>query len=253
MRLVILAVLPGLVFLAVLSEAADQDVNTIFEKGCDFYEDGDFEAAVEHFAELAESGVRDATVYYNLANCYFRQDRMGKAVANYRRALMLAPRDRDATANLELLRRTVGAGDTTATYHLGNLALIPLRLLSPRELQAAFYVGYYVTVLCFLGILFFKGGLRRVSLRAFILSGIVTIAFLVFSSYGVSRFNDSSDGVVISDAAGLKSGPGDAFSELTRLPDGAEVRLRAQSGLWIEVELPGGEVGWLRQSDLEHI
>jgi hypothetical protein len=174
-------------------------------------------------------------------------------VANYRRALMLAPRDDDANANLELLRQTVGAGDTTATYHLSNFVLIPLRLLSPRELRAAFYVAYYVTVLCFLGILFFKGDVRKVSLRAFILSGIATIAFLLFSSYGISRFNNSPDGVVIAGEAGLKSGPGDAFSELTRLPDGMEVRLRAHSGLWIEVQLPTGEVGWLRESDLEHI
>lgn len=33
-------------------------------------------------------------LYYNLANAYFKEDRIGKAILYYKRALRLAPRQR---------------------------------------------------------------------------------------------------------------------------------------------------------------
>jgi uncharacterized protein YgiM (DUF1202 family) len=61
------------------------------------------------------------------------------------------------------------------------------------------------------------------------------------------------EAVVIADRTELKSGPGNAFEELASLPDGSEVTLRARSGMWIEVKLPTGEVGWVREKDIETI
>ena len=46
------------------------------------------------------------------------------------------------------------------------------------------------------------------------------------------------------------SGPGSAFDELARLPDGVEVELRARSGIWVEVQLPTGEIGWLEEHNI---
>jgi tetratricopeptide (TPR) repeat protein len=254
LKTIILVVLAVSVFAGSRTAAADgEDVSTVFDKGCDFYESGDFDAALEHFQSATSSGVRNAAVYYNLGNCYYKRGDLGMAVANYRRALMLSPRDEDTKVNLSLLRRAVGTGDTTATYSLGNLALIPLQLMSPRELRIGFYVAYFLTAICFLCVLFFKAKVRRMSIRGMVVLAVVALAFLAISDYGVSRFNSSSEGVVVTDRAELKSRPGDAFGELTKLPDGAEVRLRARSGLWLEVELPTGEIGWLREKDLAPI
>ena len=245
--------LVGMVLLTLGSAAAADDLDVLFDRGCDLYDNGDFDAALEHFQALTASGVRDATVYFNVGNCHYKRGDVGMAVASYRRALMLSPRDRDTKQNLMLVRQAVGTGDTTATYSLGNLALIPLKVLSPRELQLIFYFSYYLTVLCFLGVLFLRGEIRRASIRGLVVLVIMTVGLLVLSRYSIARFSDSSEAVVTADMAQIKSGPGDAFDELAKLPDGVEVRLRGQTGLWVEVELPTGEIGWLRRADLETI
>ena len=37
------------------------------------------------------------------------------------------------------------------------------------------------------------------------------------------------------------------------VPDGVEVSLKARSGIWVEVQLRTGEIGWIREQDVELI
>ena len=81
----------------------------------------------------------------------------------------------------------------------------------------------------------------------------LAIASLSLSTHALSRFRDSSGAVVINEEVELRSGPGNAFERIATLRDGVEVTLKSRSALWVEVELPTGEVGWLRDTDIENI
>jgi hypothetical protein len=166
---------------------------------------------------------------------------------------MLSPRDSDARTNLDLIRASVGSGDTTATYGMASATGFPMRLVSPRQLQALFYVAYYFAAAFFIGVLFLRERLRRIAIYALVLSVVVAGFALGFSRYGLSKFKSSADAVVVVDRAALKSGPGPAFDEISTLPDGLELRQRARSGIWVEVQLTTGEVGWVRGEDIETI
>jgi tetratricopeptide (TPR) repeat protein len=241
----------GLASVCIAQPAAN--INGVFTDGCDLYDQGDFDTAVRHFESLVTKGVRNADVYYNLGNSYYKMGDTGRAVASYRRALLLSPRDKVARANLDLLRSIVGFRDTTSSFDMDDVGTLPLRLASPRELYSMFYVVYYLTVFCFLGVLFFNGRMRMRSLRILVVLLVVTAAVYGFARYGTSRFSSGTEGVIIAAYAEFMSGPGNAFDELATLPDGVEVRLRARSGLWVEVELRTGDIGWVRQDDLEAI
>jgi tetratricopeptide (TPR) repeat protein len=229
------------------------EINSMFSEACDLYEQSDFQSALERFEVLVSQGVEDAALYYNLANTYYKLGRRGEAVANYRRALMLSPRDDDARANLELLRSMTGMIDTTSSFSLTGIVDAPLEVASPRELGILAYAAYALASFAFLGFLFLGGEWRRRSLRGVLVLAAVAVISYALAIYGVSRPGKGDDGVVIGDEVGLMSGPGAAFEELTRLPGGTEVELRARSGIWIEVRLPTGEIGWLRQPHLEVI
>jgi tetratricopeptide (TPR) repeat protein len=229
------------------------DINAVFNEGCDLYDQGDFGLAAERFESIEARGVRSAEVYYNLGNCYYKQGLVGRAVASYRRGAMLSPRDDDIKTNLSLLRSVVGFRDTTASYDLSSIAVLPLRLASPRELMLAFYVGYYLTAMCFLCVLVLRGDFRKAGVRMLVVLLALTVGALGYARYGVSTFDSASDGVVVADKTEFMSGPGTAFDELARLPDGVEVELRARSGIWVEVELPTGDIGWIRENDIEAI
>ncbi len=250
---VLTVVMIALAWCHIWAAPAAPDAQVIFGNGCDLYDQGDFGQAAEHFEALVARGIEDSDVYYNLANAYYKQGRLGKAVANYRRALVLAPRDDDARANLELLRSIVGFRDTTTSYDVADVATFPLRLASPREYEVISYIGYYLAAVLIVVALFSRGLLRKRTLQVLVTLVIITVAGFIFARYGMSRSDGGSDGVVLVDQAEMMSGPGTAFDELVRLPDGVEVRLRARSGIWVEIELRSGEIGWIREQDIELI
>ena len=248
----------GVLLIAVLSATAsgardNGEINSLFRQACDFYEAGDLVSARAGFEALIKTGVRSGAVYYNLGNCYYKQGEMGRAVANYRRALMLTPRDEDIRFNLDLLRSAVGFRDTTSALTAGSIGEVPLRLASAREWQIVFYVSYYLCALSLLVVLFLGGRARVAAVRVLIVLLIVGACSFALSAHGRARFRDGSDAVVVAERTEFMSGPGAAFEELVRLPDGVELKLRARSGIWVEAQLPTGELGWVREGDLEPI
>jgi tetratricopeptide (TPR) repeat protein len=227
-----------------------EEINSLFNEACDLYEASEFEGALSIFESLVSSGVRNPEVYYNLGNCYYQQGEVGMAIANYRRAYMLSPRDDNIRANLEFLRSSVGFQDTTGAFDLDRVARIPGEIASPREWRVVFYGAYYLAVVCFLGVLFLGGGARRAALRALPILIVIAVAGWAIAQHGVSRFMNSGEGVVVTDRSEFLSGPGAAFDELARLPDGVEVKIRSRSGIWVEVQLGTGEIGWVMEENL---
>ena len=67
------------------------------------YAAGKYEDAISVYTALLKKG-ESADVYYNLGNCYYRTDRIARAVLNYERAALLDPGDSDIRFNLELAR-----------------------------------------------------------------------------------------------------------------------------------------------------
>ncbi|MGD8628891.1 MAG: tetratricopeptide repeat protein [bacterium] len=230
-----------------------REANSLFGQACDFYEAGDLVSARAGFEALLKSGIRNGTVYYNLGNCFYKQGEVGRAVASYRRALMLSPRDEDARFNLDLLRSEVGFRDTTAAFGLGSIGGMPLRWVSAREWQIVSYISYYLCSLALLAILFLGGRARGVASRLLVALVIVAACSFALSAHGRSRFKGGSEAVVVAERTEFMSGPGTAFEELVRLSDGVELKLRARSGIWVEAQLPTGEVGWVREGDIEPI
>lgn len=244
----------GILLIALTGVAASaQSPDSLFTRGCDLYEAGDFVSALNAFQAAGHGGIENAALYYNLGNANYRLGSLGRAVANYRRAQMLNPRDEDTRANLEFVRTMVGTRDTLAALGTESPADVPLKWLSPKEVQAVFYAAYYLAALAFLGLLFLRGSTRRVSLYALVAFAVIAVVSLSLSNHAQSRFRDSSGAVVINEEVDLRSGPGNAFERIATLRDGVEVRLKSRSAMWVEVELPTGEVGWLRDTDIERI
>lgn len=84
----------------------DQDAPTLFVQAGTAYREGRYGEAVAHYEALVEKGFDGADVRYNLGNAYLRTGELALAIAEYRKALILDPRDRDAQANLTFARQS---------------------------------------------------------------------------------------------------------------------------------------------------
>src|SRR5688500_8636546 len=84
-----------------------QCVAADFESANRLYEKGDYAGAAAGYQSVVQSGKASAEVYFNLGNAHFKNGQIGKAIASYRRAQELTPRDPDIRANLNFARGAV--------------------------------------------------------------------------------------------------------------------------------------------------
>jgi len=73
----------------------------VFEQANTAYGEGAYTEAASLYEQLISDGVHDPVVFYNLGNAYFNAGRLGPAVANFERALRLAPDFERARVNLD--------------------------------------------------------------------------------------------------------------------------------------------------------
>ena len=146
-----LAGLGALVYLNRPAPRDDADAQTL-RVANQLYTNRQYGDAVQIYEQLVDSGVRNADVYYNLGNAYFKNGELGQAIANYRRAEMLTPRDPLVRANLEfVLARREDKPMQARTLPLVAGVLRVYRVLSLNEWLIAGILLY--TLACSLWIL----------------------------------------------------------------------------------------------------
>src|SRR5579871_2570851 len=94
------------VLLAVINGFAT-DITSGFVSANKLYEEGKFSDAASAYETLIQGGTVSSALYFNLGNAYFKSGQLGRAVAAYRDAQRLSPRDPEVRANLQFVRGQV--------------------------------------------------------------------------------------------------------------------------------------------------
>src|SRR6266446_4572997 len=81
-----------------------QSATELYNQANQSYKAKQFLQAADKYEKLIAQGYKSAEVCYNLGNCYYKIDSVGKCILNYERALKLSPKDEDIIHNLKLAK-----------------------------------------------------------------------------------------------------------------------------------------------------
>ncbi len=229
-----------------------QHVNNVFDIANEEYKAGNLEDAVRLYDGLLSGpGLKTADIYYNLGNAYFRLNKYGKAIASYRRALGIAPRDQDILANLRYVRSMVKDKiDQPKSTEMFREMFFFHYDFNPAESEMIFMCAYLVAALLATLYLFVKPkALRWLAVAALAVALIFGASTLVHAY----RAANPDEGVVVVEEADIRTGPGDNYMVSFNLHDGAELEIRKRGEDWSQIELPDGRRGWARNAQIEVI
>lgn len=185
-----------------------------------------------------------ALLRYNRANALLQAGELGAAIAEYRKAEILAPSDGRIAANLAEARSKVARSMPVATSGLLARASSAWGVVDERTrwitALAALWAG--VILLLWLG-----ARARGVSI-ALLFLGCVLSATVIADGIRRSEFRIA----VVQRETVLRKGNGDGFEPVlaSPLPVGTECVPREARPGWIEVELGDGTRGWVADSAL---
>src|SRR6266700_7137667 len=78
-----------------------------FEAANKLYKQGKHSEAAANYQKLIQAGRVSAALYFNLGNSFFKSGQIGRAIAAYRQAERITPRDPDLRANLRFARNQI--------------------------------------------------------------------------------------------------------------------------------------------------
>ena len=219
------------------------------------YAKGDFAKATELYeAALKENG-ESATVYYNLGNSYYKANRIAPSILNYERALLLDPGNSDIRFNLEIAKlKTVDKIEPVGEFFLTSWFRSVQNLLS-IDAWSKFGIISFILLIGSLFLFFFsrKIIIKRLSFYAGICFLILTISGNIFAYNQKKRLTERNSAIIFVPTTTIKSSPDESGTDLFILHEGTKVRLKSKIGHWNEIETADGNVGWIKNEEVEGI
>lgn len=252
---------------------ADQTLVQVLQ-GNEFYRLGQFSDSFDKYAGAIDQGAMSVGAYYNFSNAAFRLGDPVLAVAGFRIAQDLAPRDAEVTANITFAQTAAGvpARAGVASWH----EYMPwVRYLSSQEYLLALSAVVTAVFVCLSVSLIMRSSAARFAAALKIASVVLgVLGVLLGSCFFVNwdRMAPRARGIVLVNKASLRSEAAAESLELFSLPRGAEFRVLEEipahhtdrlsyvplarearkpiSGGWIRVRYDNETRGWLKSDDV---
>jgi tetratricopeptide (TPR) repeat protein len=221
------------------------DVAVDFSAANKLYAEGKFSDAANGYEKTIASGAVSPNLLFNYGNAKFKAGNLGKAIAAYRRAELLAPRDSEIRANLDFVRRQV-QGSTISESHwqnwLGQLKLnewaicaavlfwLTFILLTVKQIQPPLAAKLKNAIRFFAALTIFSGTILCVQ--------------------AANHFSKQI-AIVISPEVDVHTGPFDDAQNAFAVHDGVELSVLERHSDWIQVADGTGKTGWLQTKQVE--
>jgi tetratricopeptide (TPR) repeat protein len=206
-----------------------------------------YKKAILGFERIIDEGqVKNAKLYYNLANAYLLHDELGKAILNYRRAENLDGSDENIKKNLSFARslRTDKVVVKTEKRVLQTLFFWHYDFsIQTKFLLACIFFG----IVCLSSTAVLKFGRNSSLLAAIIIFSIITICLI--SSVIIESKNQKStiNGVITVSEIVAHQGDGQNYPESFKEPlhEGTEFELLERRPQWFHIKLSDDSESWI--------
>jgi tetratricopeptide (TPR) repeat protein len=221
------------------------EVTADFDSANKLYAEGKFAAAATAYEKILQAGAVSPALWFNYGNAEFKLGQPGRAIAAYRRAELLVPRDDEVRANLDFVRNQV-TGPTLRESRwqdwLSTLSLnewtelaasafwLTFILLALRQIQPAWRTRWRGLT----------AGLAVLTILSF--GGLTAAATIHFSK---------PIAVVIDAEATARSGPFTEAQDAFKAQNGAELAVLDHRDNWLQVADGSGRIGWLPARQVE--
>jgi tetratricopeptide (TPR) repeat protein len=230
-----------------LGDAPPAEPSELLVRANAAYDDGRYQDAAALYQEILAGDVDNGYIHYNLGNALLRAGRLGQAIAAYRRAQSLLPRDSEVHANLEFAR---SATKDAIEPHEPSAVLRTLFFwyfsLSQREL---------LFLLCLVNALFWGALLVRLFARQseilrWILALLLVVLLITGGSTALRLLAPSRIAIIGNYEVDVRSGISKDTVVRFKLHEGTEVRALDEQEGWVRIALPDGKQGWVEREQL---
>lgn len=232
-----------------------QSANELFKKGNKLYTEQDYDAAIEAYEAVVESGMESSDLYFNLGNCYYKLNKIAPSIYNYEKALKIDPNNEDAQNNLSYAKRmSIDVIEELPKTFLQRFSENVIMKLTYDQWAVIGVVAASLVALFFL--LYFFSTTTRKKFVFFNLSLLMALVLIVTTIFAFSNFDTvkkNRQAIIFAAKSEVKNAPMVSSELVFELHEGTKVVILDNLDNWVKIKLADGKIGWISQTDLKEI
>lgn len=230
----------------------------LMQKAQQHYDNKEYTLAMECYKKIlsSEPSISDATLFYNIANTYYRQGELGRAILNYERAVRIAPQNKETRHSLKVANNQVVKSIDYSTPYLQS---IRDNIFQVFPVQLFIILSFLLATLCLAGGAFFLLAPQRLHRQIGFYTALVSLCLfitaqtLLYTIY--KQYKDPYEAIVLEGKVAVKTSPNEESPLLNTLYEGTKINIVDTSSdqKWIAILLPDDKLGWLKRASIETV
>lgn len=254
-----------LFILVLVSAAFTASASSAVQQADSAYNKEDYKAAIALYNDAISQSGPTSDIYYNLGNAYYRDNKIGKAILYYERALTLDPSNSDARINLNFVRTRMEDIPEDDSSFLSNLHSDITAAMSP-DAWAIVALVLFIIVLATVAIYIFSSNItvRKVGFFGGIFITLIFIYVTIIASQSANAPFNHNTAIVIVPTTNLSSAPRSTHSQTEKvvpIHEGTKITITdslstpddPNVGKWYDVKINNSTRAWLNADDVEKI
>ncbi len=215
-----------------------------------YYNEGNFLKSAELMESIAETGVKNGKLFYNLGNAYFKGGNTGKAILWYERARKFIPNDPDLKFNLNYAEGFIKDKVEEKSFSVYRVLFFWKQLLGRSLIQ---WAGISLYILFWAMVVFQMVKSKKLIKIHTICALILSIIFILTSVFDYYTDIYKRKAVILSDKVHVRSGLTNDSTELFVLHTGTLVNVADERKGYVKIRFSNDKIGWVKKDVIEII
>mgnify|MGYP000030847020 CR=1 FL=1 len=234
---------------------AQTTTTNLFEKGNLNYKEGNYLEAIALFKKIEAKDSVSSTLYFNIANSYYKLNNVANTIYYYEKALKIDPLNTDAANNLEFARRmTIDTIEELPKTFLQKIEANFIQKLSYNQWSVLAVIFSFLAASLFLLFYFSSISNRK---RVYFVTSILAF-FLLAITIGISynqykKAIHTKTAIIFTSKVSVNNAPTTNSDEVFVLHEGTKVMVLDAVDNWKKIKLTDGKIGWISSSDLKEL
>ena len=226
-------------------------INSRFESGNEYYENGEYQKALKVYLEIAEN-TSSWKLFYNIGNSYFKTGDIVRSKINYLKAERLKPFDRSIEQNLRIIdglldnRVNLPEPDFLTKTLIRFESFLTINVLSVLILIILFIFSFFTFKLV-------RTGRSKIYIYGILISFILLLFLFFYHIHRVNNFYNNKHAVIVAPNSQLRSGPGEENTILFEINPGVTIRIIDEHRDWVQITASTEIAGWIERENIEKI
>lgn len=216
------------------------------------YDSKKFKTSIQHYQKLINEGYKSYQLYYNLANSYYRNNELGKAIYYYELASKSNPNDDDIKINLAIASsKTIDKVNSKENFFI---TAIKTNILSSfSTFSWSIFTISFICIASFLFFIFINSNNIMIKRISFIGTCFCFIFFILSYFLGYSSLKAKTENkfaIITSKEIKILNEPTISGSVKFNLHEGTKIKVIENNGEWLLIKLDNGNEGWIKTADV---